>query len=165
MRQLLTTLALVIATSVVGQSQWGCIKDGNPFDGYLKIASIKSYSSQSYEQSNQISRLTIELFKNSKGDTIITFTPYSSSFSIAVNGNKYHFSDTDTKHVYEGSHISTCIFTAVIDGEFKMKMLPLRDVINELKLGSSFQVRMGDKIADYKFTLKGSSAAIDCALK
>jgi len=150
---------------MVGQNQWRCIKDGNPFDGYLKIASIKSYSSQSYEQSNQISRVTIELFKNSKGDTIITFTPYNRSFDIAVNGNKYHFVDGDYKHFSEGSHISTRIFTAVIDGEFKLSSLRLRDMINELKLGSSFQVRMGDKIADYKFSLQGSSAAIDCALK
>ena len=164
MKQLLTTLALVIATSVVGQSQWGCIKDGNPFDGYLKIASIKSYSSQSYEQSNQISRLTIELFKNSKGDTVLAFAPYFENFDIAVNGNIYHFISDAKYSLVEGKYVTKGALAAAIDGEYKLSP-PLSELINQLKLGTSFQVRAGRKIADYKFTLKGSSAAIDCALK
>ena len=45
MRKCLILILVLANAGAFAQSQWRCNKDGNPFDGYLKIASVQSYQS------------------------------------------------------------------------------------------------------------------------
>ena len=48
---------------------------------------------------------------------------------------------------------SSNLLTGVIQGQFKVSP-PIKGLINDLKGASGFQIRMGDKLADFKFSLK-----------
>ena len=160
MRKYLILVLLIKNVAVFGQSHWRCDKDGNPFDGYLKTASVKSYQSEYYLAYSRVNQLTIDVYKNSKGDTIISIEPFNTKYDIAVNGNIYHCLDSDYSH---NKHYIQQPLTGIINGQFKVSP-PIETLINDLKTASSFQIRMGEKVADFKFSLKGSSTAIDCAL-
>lgn len=161
MRKCLILILVLANVGAFAQSQWRCNKDGNPFDGYLKIASVQSYQSEYYVAYTPKTKLSVEVFKNSRGDTIVSISPFNKNYDIAVNGNIYHCLDTDYSH---SKHFVKQPLTGVIQGQFKVSP-PIKGLINDLKEASGFQIRMGDKLADFKFSLKGSSSAIDCALK
>lgn len=160
MRKCLIFALLIANVAVFAQSKWRCGEDGNPFDGYVKAASIESFASEPYLPTN-VGQLKVEIYKNSQGDTLIAISPYARSYEIAVNGNKYNLTGDG---IPSDKLIMKQPLFSVVNGEFKGKPYQ-KTLINDLKSSSSFQIRMGPRIADYKFTLKGSSAAIDCALK
>ena len=161
MRKCLILILVLANVGTFAQYRWFCSEEGNPFDGYLTTAKTYSYSSKYYVTNIPRVEMAIQVYKNSKGDTIIAITPHHLEYDIAVNGNIYHCFDNDYSH---SRHYIKEPLTGVIDGQFR-SFPPMKGLINDLKEASEFQIRMRDKVADFKFSLKGSSSAINCALK
>lgn len=158
----LVVVALLI-TSTMGSAQWRCTKEGNPFDGYKKIAFVESHSYKAYINVPRMEKLRLEVYQNKDGDTLISITPFSKNIAIAVNGKVYYCFDNDANEPHFEHIISEPLNVSDDDGISLFP--PISELIEDLKVSSSFQIRTGKKFADYKFTLKGSSSAIDCALK
>ena len=160
MRKCLILILVLANVGAFAQSQWRCTKEGNPFDGYIKAASVQSYSRERYLPTT-VGQLKVEIYKNSQGDTLIAISPYAIFYEIAVNGNKYKLTG---EIIPSNKLLIKQPLYSIVSGEFYGKPSQ-KSLINDLKSSSSFQIRLGQRIADYKFTLKGSSSAIDCALK
>ncbi|MDB2473218.1 hypothetical protein N9W70_02065 [Schleiferiaceae bacterium] len=188
MKQLLTTLALLIATSMVGQTAWSCKTSGNTFDGYTKVASATSgnpiwrIDNMRYKQS--VKRLTIKI--NSKKDVFITGAT-SEWCQVAIDNRLFWLELSNDKVIdistKEGKYFSVISFLDLLKSGNNLQMRIIapknnnsRDAFGQITKSDWSPTRInpltgttlggdGTPIADFRFSLKNSGASIDCAIK